>query len=100
MVQQKLTGRDYEFQEHTLRRESFVKRENPSGESHDDREEFRLEESEDDVEARKEFRTIQGDFIYCHHTDPRVQLTCQEKNHYLLPRFILLKKKYTISRQD
>ena len=40
----KLSGRNYEFQEPTLRRESTVKRENLSGESHDDREEFRPEE--------------------------------------------------------
>ena len=49
----------------TLRRESSVRRENISGESHGDREEFRPEESEDDeginkdfwahAEARKEF---------------------------------------------
>ena len=40
----KLTGRDYEFQEPTLRRESTVRRENLSGESHGDREEFQPEE--------------------------------------------------------
>ena len=40
----KKSGRDYEFQEPTLRRESTVRRENLSGESHGDREEFRLEE--------------------------------------------------------
>ena len=51
----KLSGRDYEFQEPTVRRESAEKRENLSGESHGDREEFELEESEDDAEARKTF---------------------------------------------
>ena len=40
----KLSRRDYEFQEPTLRRESTVRRENLSGESHGDREEFRPEE--------------------------------------------------------
>ena len=39
------------------------KRENLSGESHGDREEFQPEESEDDVEARKDFWSIQGYFI-------------------------------------
>ena len=57
----KLSGRDYKFQEPTLRRESTVKRENLSGKSHGDREEFRPEESEDDAEARKDFWSIQGD---------------------------------------
>ena len=70
----KLPGRDYEFQEPTLRREFTVRRENLSGESHGDREEFELEESEDDAEARKNFWSIQEDFIYRHHIEPRVQL--------------------------
>ena len=61
----KLSGRDYEFQEPTLRRESTVRRENLSGECHGDREEFQPEEAKDDegiskdfwafAEARKEF---------------------------------------------
>ena len=38
----KLSGRDYEFQEPTLRREYTVRRENLSGESHGESEEFRL----------------------------------------------------------
>ena len=37
----KFSGRGYEFQEPTLRRESTVRKENLSGESHGDREEFR-----------------------------------------------------------
>ena len=45
MVQQKLSGRNYKFQEPTLRRESIVRRENISGESQGDREEFHPEES-------------------------------------------------------
>ena len=72
----KLSGRDYEFQGPTLRREFTVRRESLSGESQGDREEF----SEEDAEARKEFGSFQGYFIYCHHIEPRVQLTCQEKN--------------------
>ena len=40
----KLSGRDYEFQDPTLRREYTIRRENLSGESHDDGEEFRPEE--------------------------------------------------------
>ena len=59
MVQQKLSGRDYEFQEPTLRRESTVRRENLSGESHGDREEFQPEESEDGAEAQKDFWPFQ-----------------------------------------
>ena len=41
----KLSGRDYEFQDPALGRESTVRRENLSGESHGDREEFQPEET-------------------------------------------------------
>ena len=83
----KLSGRDYEFQEPTLRWESTVRRENLSGESHGDREEFRPEEKEDDAEDLEYFWSVQGNFIYCHHIEPRVQLACREKNHSLFHKF-------------
>ena len=61
----KLSGRDYELQEPTQRREPTVRTENLSGESHGDREGFQPEETKDDeginkdfwahAEARKEF---------------------------------------------
>ena len=62
---------------------STVRRENLSGESHGDREEFRPEEKEDDAEDREYCWSVQGYFIYCHHIEPRVQLACREKNHSL-----------------
>ena len=64
----KLSGRDYEFQEPTLRRDSTVRRE-----SHGDKEEFQPKKFKDDAEARKDFWSIQGDFIDRHHIEPRVQ---------------------------
>ena len=67
MVSAKISGRDYEFQEPTLRREYTVKRENLSGESRGDGEDSLPEESKDDeginktfwahAEARKEFHS-------------------------------------------
>ena len=51
----KLSERDYEFQEPTLRRELTVRKENLSGESQGDTEEFQSEETTDDAEARKDF---------------------------------------------
>ena len=67
----KLSGRDCEFQEPTLRRESTVRRRNLSGESsHGVREEFTPEETKDD--------------------DREVKLTCREKNHSFFPRFTSL----------
>ena len=50
-----LSGRDYEFQEPTLRRQSTVRRENLSGESQGVREEFQPEEPEDDAGIHKGF---------------------------------------------
>ena len=68
-----LSGRDYELQESTLRREHTVKREILSGEYQGDREEFQLEETKDDAETQEDFWSNQGDFIYRHHIEPRVQ---------------------------
>ena len=51
----KLSGRNHEFQEHTLRREFTSRRENLSGESHGDREEFQPAETEDDEGIKKDF---------------------------------------------
>ena len=68
-----LSGRDYEFQESTLRREHTVKREILSGESQGDGEEFQPEETKDDAGTQEDFWSNQGDFIYRHHLEPRVQ---------------------------
>ena len=38
------------------------------------RESLNRHETNDDAEARKDFWSIQGDFIYRHHIEPRVQL--------------------------
>ena len=51
----KLSGRNYEFQELTLRREPTVRRENLSGESHGDKEEKQPEETKDDERINKDF---------------------------------------------
>ena len=102
----KLSGRDCEFQEPTLRRESTVRRVNLSGESHGDKEEeFRPEEQEDDAEDREGFWSIQGHFIYCHHVEPRVQLTCQEISHPSFHKIYIIErnssqKKFTMRRED
>ena len=85
----KLSGRNYEFQEPSLGRESTVRRENLSGESHGDGEEFQPEEIEDDeeihedfwahAEARKDFYPIFRDFIHRHHIEPRSSIVRAEK---------------------
>ena len=40
---------------------------------HGDREEFQPEETKDSAEARKDSCSTQGDFIYRHHIEPRVE---------------------------
>ena len=80
-----LSGRDYDFQEPTLRKESTLKRENLSGESHGDREEFRPEETKDDAEDGKDFWSLQGDFVYRHHIEPRVHLYVPKEKLFPIP---------------
>ena len=80
----KLSGRDHEFQEPTLRRKQTVRRE------------FQWKFSwrsgivstcrtKNDAEARKDFLSVQGEFIYRHHIEPRVQLYVQKKETFPVP---------------
>ena len=74
-------GRDYEFQEPTLRRESIARRENLSGESHGDREEFQPEETKDDDGISKDFWAHAGarKVFYRHRIEPRSSIARAEK---------------------
>ena len=81
----KLSGRDYEFQESTPRRQWTVRKENFSGESHSDREEFRPEVPKDDQGIRKDFWSIQGDVIYRHLLEPRAQLYVPKEESFPIP---------------
>ena len=67
----KLSGRDYEFREPTLRREQPVRREDFN--------------RTDDVEARVDFGSIQGNFINRHHNKPRVQLFVPKEETFHSP---------------
>ena len=78
----KLSERDYEFQEPTLRRVDTVRRENLSG---GDRKEFQSKETKGDDEVRKDFWSIQADFIYRHHIEPRVQLYVPREESFPIP---------------
>ena len=69
----KMSGRDHELREPTLWREQTVRSEDFSGELQGELEESQPTESTDDAEARGDFWSTQGDFIYRHHTEPRVQ---------------------------
>ena len=85
----KLSGRDYEFHEPTLRREFTVRRENLSGESHGDGKGF-------DLKNKKMTQKIGNNWEKSRilhkisHIEPRVQRTCREKTHSLFPRCTVL----------
>ena len=69
-----LRGTDYEFRESTRRREPPVNTEDLNGKLQGEPGESQPTESTDDAEARADFWSIQGDFIYRHHNELRVQL--------------------------
>ena len=48
-------------------------------------EEFQPTESKDDAEARADVWSTQGDFIYRHHTEPRVQLYVPKEEKFTIP---------------
>ena len=60
-------------------------RENLSGESQGDRGEFQSEETKDDAETQNDFWSIQGDFIYRHHVEPRVQFFVPKEESFPIP---------------
>ena len=81
-----VSGRDGAFQEPTLRREHTMKREeNLSGESQGDREEFQPEETKDDAETQHDCWSIQRDFIYRRHVEPRVQFFVPKEESFSVP---------------
>ena len=81
----KLSGRDHEFREPTLRREQPVWSEDLSGELQGETEGPQPTESNDDAEARKDFRSIQGDFICQHHIEPQVKLKVPKEESFPIP---------------
>ena len=76
----KLSGRDYEFQEPTLRRESTVRRENLTamGKS------FNLKNQKMTQKLGKTW-SIQEDFIYRRHIEPRVQSYVPKEESFPIP---------------
>ena len=85
MVKQKLSGRDYEFREPTLRREPTVRNKDFSRELPGEPGEYHPTETTDDAEARADFWSIQGGFIYRHHNEPRVQLYVLKEETFIIP---------------
>ena len=82
----KLLGRGYEIRASTSRQEETVRSESLRGEIQDEPEESQSTEIEDDAEVLKDFWSIQGDFIYRHHHEPRVQLCVPKEETFPVPR--------------
>ena len=66
-------GRDHGVREPTVRREQLVRSEDLREELQGNSERSQPTEAKDDAEVRKDFWSIEGDFIYRHHLEPRVQ---------------------------
>ena len=85
MAQQNCQGKTTKFREPTLRRERTVRSENLSGELQGESGESQPAETADDAEALADFWSIQGDFIYRHHIEPRVQLHVPKEETFPIP---------------
>ena len=81
----KLLGRDHEFRESDLRQEQPVRSEDLSGELQGEPEGFQPTESRGDDEARRDFWSIQSDFISRHHNELRVQLYVSKEETFPIP---------------
>ena len=81
----KLPGTDYEFRVPTPRREQTERSEVFSEKLQGEPGESQPTETADDAEARADFRSIQGDFIYRHHNEARVQLCVPEEETFPIP---------------
>ena len=81
----KLSGRDHEFREPAQRREQPVGSKDLSRELQGEPEGPQPTESKNDAEARKDFWSIQGDFIYRHHIEPRGQLQVPKEETFPVP---------------
>ena len=92
----KLSGRDYEFQEPTLRGEFTVERKNLNEESQGDREEFEPEETKDDEGINKDFGA---------HAKARKEFHCRHHIHSSMNKIYIIErnsseKKCTMRRED
>ena len=82
----KISGRNYKFQEPTLRRESVVRRENISGESQGDREEVSTWRIKKMTKESTRFswltQKLGKNFTYRHHIEPRSSIARAKKKTY------------------
>ena len=96
----KVSRRDCEFREPTLRRRNTWMRENLRGEFQGEREESQPTELRDEAEGRADFWSVQGDFIYRHHNEPRVQLHVPKEETFFMPLKYIDVTRYTHTNLD
>ena len=80
-----LLGRDHEIQESTLRQSQLAGSEDVREQLQTNSDGSQTAESKDDAETRNDFWSIQVDFIYRHHNEPRVQLCVSKEGTFPIP---------------
>ena len=80
-----MSGRDYKFRVPTLRLEQLVRSEDLRGDIQGESGESQQAEPTDDAEAREDSWSIQGDFIYRQHIEPRHQLFFPKEESFPIP---------------
>ena len=83
MAQQKLSGRDYDFRESTLRQEQTERSEDFSGELQGEPGGFQPTESTDDAEARADFGRFKVTSSVVITMNLELNSTCRRKTHSL-----------------
>ena len=78
-------GRDHEIRESTLRQYHPVGSEDLRGQFQGNSDGSQAAKTKDDAEARNDFWSIQGDFIYRHHVGPRIHLHVPKEESFSIP---------------
>ena len=79
-------GRDHGVREPTLRRDQPVMREDLKEELQGNSERSQPTETKDDAEAHNDFWSMERDFIFRHHVEPRVQLFVPREETFPTPQ--------------
>ena len=82
----KSSGRDHGWRKNTLTRDQLLRSEDLSGDLQGCSEKSQpVDDTNGDAEARNDFRSIEWDFIYRHHVEPRVQLHVPKEETFQSP---------------
>ena len=80
-----LFGRYHGVRQSTLRQDQLVRSEDIRGELKGNSERSQPTETKDDAESRNNFWSIEGDFIYRHHVERRVQFNVPKEETFPIP---------------